>query len=195
MIAVHFQFAHALQRGLIGDQCIANTYAQVTQNGRISQVTLPAGDRQFARQVLQNRIRQAQVTLRVFEIDRVHFVWHGRRTDFARDSFLLEVTQRNVTPDVAIEIDQNGIKAGDAIKQLSDVIVRLDLCGVWIPLDPKRSDELFAKLMPVNFRVSGDVGVIVTHSTVDFSEDFNLVELAVLTLHAIRHVCHFFAHR
>lgn len=123
--------------------------------------------------VLQNRVRQTRVTLGVFEIDRVNFVWHGGRADFTRDSFLFEMVQRHVTPDITVKVDQDGVEAGNAVEQLSNVVVRLNLRGVRVPLDAQRGDKLFAELMPVNFRVSGDVGVIVTDCTVDFTKNFN----------------------
>ncbi|STG54404.1 Uncharacterised protein [Escherichia coli] len=76
--------------------------------------------------------------------------------------FCLKWLRGDITPDVTIKVDQNGVEARNAIKQLGDVVVRFDLGSVRVPLDTQRGDELFAELMPVNFRVSGDVGVIVT---------------------------------
>ena len=193
-IAIHFQFAHAFQGGLVRDQRVANAHAQVTQHGGIGQVTLPAGYRQFARHMLQHRIRQAQVAFGVFEVDWVHFMRHGGRTNFTGDGFLLEVVQRNVAPHVTIEVDQNGVEARDAVKQLSDIVVRFNLRGIRVPLNTQGGDKLFAELVPVHFRVSGDVGIVVTDCTVDFAKNFNLFQLAVLALHAVRHVRHLFTH-
>ena len=123
--------------------------------------------------MLQNRVRQTQVTLGVFEIDGVNFVRHGGRADFTRDSFLFEMVQRHVTPDIAVKVDQDGVETGDAVKQLGNVVVRLNLRGVRVPLDAQRGDKLFAELMPVNFRVSSDVGIIVTDCTIDLTKNFN----------------------
>ena len=83
-------------------------------------------------------------------------------------------------------------KTIDAIKQFGNVVVRFDLGGVRVPLNTQRGDELFAELMPVNFRVSGDMGVIVTDRAVDFAEDLNLFQLTVLALHTVGDVCHLF---
>lgn len=97
---------------------------------------------------------------------------HGGRTNFTGNGFLFEVVQRHIAPDVAVKIDQDGVKTRDAIEQLSNVVVRLNLRGVRVPLNTQRSDEFFTELMPVNFRISGDVGIIVTDGTVDFTENF-----------------------
>ena len=193
-VAVNFQFAHTFQGGLVGDQRVANTYAQVTQHRGVSQVALPAGYRQLARHMLQHGIRQTQVTFGVFKVDWVHFVRHGGRTDFPGDGLLPEVVQGDVTPYVTIEVDQDGVEARNAVKQLGDVVVRLNLGGVWVPLDPERRHKLFAELVPVHFRVRGDVGVVVTHRAVDFAEDLNLLQLTILAFHAVRHVRHLFTH-
>ena len=145
--------------------------------------------------MLQHGVRQAQVAFGVFEVDWVHFVRHGGRADFTGDGFLLEVVQGDVAPHVTIEVDQDGVEARDAVKQFGDIVVRLNLRGVRVPLNAQRGHELFAELVPVHFRVSGDVGVIVTDRAVDFAEDFNLLQLTVLALHTVRDVRHLFTHR
>lgn len=98
----------------------------------------------------------------VFEVNRVNFMRHGGRTNLTSNGFLFEVVKGDITPDVTVKVDQNGVEARNAIKQFSNVVVRFDLGGVQVPLNTQRGDELFAELMPVNFRVSGDMGVIVT---------------------------------
>ncbi|CSA57315.1 Uncharacterised protein [Vibrio cholerae] len=96
-------------------------------------------------------------------------MWHGRRTNFTRDGSLFEVAQGNVTPNITIKIDQDGVKTCHRFKQLSNVIMRLDLRGVRVPIYAQRfSDELFAEFMPIYRWVSRKVRVVVTHRTVDF---------------------------
>ena len=193
-ILVQLQLADPFEGGLIGDQRIADSHAEVTQDGGVGQVALPAGNRQFAGQVLHDRIGQAEVAFGVFEVNRVHLVRHGGGADFPGDGLLFEVVERDVAPHIAIEVDQNGVEARDAVKQLSDVVMRLDLGGVRVPLNAQRGDELFAELMPVDFRVGRDVGVVVTHRAVDFTEDFHLVQLTILPLHTVGDVRHLFTH-
>ena len=192
MVTVYFQFAHAFQGGLIRNQRITDTHAEVTQHGGVGQVTLPAGNWQFACQVLQYRVGKAQIPFGVFEVNRVNFMRHGGRTNLTSNGFLFEVVKGDITPDVTVKVDQNGVEARNAIKQFGNVVVWFDLGGVRVPLNTQRGDELFAELMPVNFRVSGDVGVIVTDRAVDFAEDLHLIKLAVLTFHAVGNVCHLF---
>ncbi len=49
--------------------------------------------------------------------------------------FLFEMVQRNIAPDIAIEIDQDGVKARDTVKQFRNIIMRFNLGGVRVPLD------------------------------------------------------------
>ncbi|STF82074.1 Uncharacterised protein [Escherichia coli] len=109
------------------------------------------------------------------------------------NGFLFEVVKGDITPDVTVKVDQNGVEARNAIKQLGNVVVRFDLGGVRVPLNTQRGDELFAETgCQSTSGVSGDVGVIVTDRAVDFAEDLHLVKLAVLTFHAVGNVCHLF---
>jgi hypothetical protein len=57
------------------------------------------------------------------------------KNHFTGDGFLLEVVQRNVAPHVTIEVDQDGVEARDAVKQLSDIVVRFNLRGIRVPLN------------------------------------------------------------
>ncbi len=145
--------------------------------------------------MVEQRICQTQVAFRVFEVNRVNLVRHGGRADFASDSALFEVTQADITPDITIEVDQNGVKAGNRIKQFSDIIVRLDLSGVRVPGQTQAGHELLGEGMPVHFRVSTDMRVVVTDGTVDLAQEFHCHDLFVLTFQTVRHVRHFFTQR
>ena len=57
---------------------------------------------------------------------------------------LFEVTQRNVAPNVAVKVDQDGIKAGDGVKQLGDVVVWFDLSGVGLKDKPSEAIKAWA---------------------------------------------------
>ncbi|AUP76785.1 hypothetical protein CWS02_16190 [Enterobacter sp. EA-1] len=46
------------------------------------------------------------------------------------------MVQRNVTPDITVKIDQDGVETRHAVKQLGNIVVRFDLRGVRVPLDP-----------------------------------------------------------
>ena len=85
------------------------------------------------------------------------------------------MVQRDVAPHIAIEVDQDGVEAGDAVEQLGNIVMRLNLRGVRVPLDAQRGNKLFTELVPVHFRIRRDVGVIVTHRAVDFTQNLHLV--------------------
>jgi glutathione S-transferase len=57
--------------------------------------------------VLEQGVGQAQVAFGVLEVDRVDLVRHGARTDLAGLELLLEVTQRDIAPDIARQVDQD----------------------------------------------------------------------------------------
>ena len=57
-------------------------------------------------------------------------------------SLLLEIAERDVAPDVAIEVEQDRIRARESVEQLGHVVVRLDLDRVRVerraPAAPRR---------------------------------------------------------
>ena len=73
-----------------------------------------------------------KIALGVFEVDRVHFVRHGRRAHFARFEPLLEIPERNVAPHVARKIQQHGVGAHQRMTVLGNPVVRFDLGGVGV---------------------------------------------------------------
>lgn len=136
-LGVQLQLADALQAGLVGDDAVGDADAEVAQHGGVGQVALPARDRQLAGQVLEQRVGDAEVALGVLEVDRVDLVRHGRGADLAGHGLLLEIAEGDVAPDVAVEVDEDGVEAGDRIEQLGDVVVRLDLSGVGLKVRPR----------------------------------------------------------
>ncbi|KAF1023298.1 MAG: hypothetical protein GAK37_03259 [Pseudomonas sp.] len=173
---------------------MGKTDAQVTQYGGVGEVALPAGDRQLAGQVLEQCVGDAQVAFGVFEVDRVDLVRHGRRTDFASDGALLEVAQGDVAPDIAIEVDQDGVEARNGVEQLGDVVVRLDLRGVRVEGQAQFVfDEGAGVFFPVDLRVGRQVGVIVAHGAVDLAQQRYGRHLSDLALQAVHHVGQLFA--
>ncbi|MNM73172.1 hypothetical protein D3C81_848900 [compost metagenome] len=167
---------------------------EVAQYGGVGQVALPAGDRQLARQVLEQCVGDAQVAFGVLEVDRVDLVRHGRRTDFASDGALFEITQGDVAPDVAVEVDQDGVEAGDRVEQLGNVVVRFDLRGVRVEAQAQLVfDEGAGVGFPVDLRVGRQVGVVVADSAVDLAQQRNGSDLSDLALQTVNHVRQFFA--
>jgi hypothetical protein len=76
-------------------------------------------------------------------------VRHGRRADFAGLDLLLEEAERDVAPDVAVEVDQDAVGAGEGVEQLGQRVVRLDLDGVGVEGQAERFDEALGEAFPV----------------------------------------------
>jgi adenylosuccinate lyase len=51
-----------------------------------------------------------KITFTIFKINRINFVWHSGRTYLASNGFLLEITQRNIPPNITTKINQNSVK-------------------------------------------------------------------------------------
>ena len=107
---------------------------------------------------------------------------HGRGANFAGNRLLLKVTQRNVTPDVTVEIEQDSVETCNGIKQLGNVIMRLDLRGKCIPGNAQAGNKIFRDGVPVQLWVSRQVGVVVTYCTVNFTQQGYCRDLVALTL-------------
>ena len=66
----------------------------------------------FSARCLQHGVGQAEVAFGILEVDRIDLVRHGRRADFAGLELLLEEAERDVAPDVAVEVDQDACWRG-----------------------------------------------------------------------------------
>ena len=130
------------------EQRVAERHAHVAQHRRVGEVALPARDRQLLGQVPQQRVGEPEVALGVLEVDRVDLVRHRRRADLALLHPLPEVAERDVAPDVAVEVDQDGVGAGDRVEELGHVVVRLDLRRVRIELEAEPRDDPARRAAP-----------------------------------------------
>src|SRR5690606_929102 len=102
------QLAKPLEDCLVSYEAVTKTYPHVAQHSGVSQVALPARYRQLASEMFEHRVGDAEVALGVLEVDRIDLVRHGRRAHLASHRALLEIAERNVAPDIAVQIDQNG---------------------------------------------------------------------------------------
>jgi len=96
-------------------------------------------------------------------------MWHGGRTDFISSGFLPEVTERNIAPDIAVQVEKNRIDTDMGIEQLCHGVMRFDLGGIWIETQAELLDERSRKRFPVEIRKSNHVRIVVTHCSIDFS--------------------------
>src|SRR5690554_1295885 len=119
---------------------------------------------------------------------------HGGGAYFAFNGFLLEVAEGDIAPNIPVQVNQDGVEATDGIEQLGDVVVGLDLGGVGVPAQAQAFYELLGIGFPVDLRVSGKVGVIVSDRTIDFAKQGCLANLLQLATQAVDHVGNFLAH-
>jgi len=182
----------ALQR-IQRNQTVREAGAERAQHGGIGQVALPAADRQLFRKVAEQGIGDPEVALGIFEIDRVHLVRHGAGTHFAGAHRLSEVTQRDIAPDIAAQIDQHGIGATLRIAQFGNAVVRFDLGGVRVPVQAQRLDETLCKGVPVHFGIRHHMGVVIADRAVDLARDGDLAHLRQLPGQTMQHVGQFLA--
>ena len=143
----------------------------------------------------QQRIGDAQIAFRVFKVDRVDLVRHGRAAHFAFLDLLLEVTQRDIAPHVAVQVDQDGVHPAHRLEQLGHVIVRLDLDGVRVPGQAQAFNKAGGQAFPAHVRVGAQVGVEVAHCAVDLAQQRLCGDLLALALQAVHHIGHFLAQR
>ena len=94
---------------------------------RVGEVTLEPRDREFPGEVFEERIRNAEIPLRVLEIDRVHFVRHGGGAHFPVFRFLCDPSIRDVAPHVLREVEKYRVDAAEIVEHLGVRIVRLYL--------------------------------------------------------------------
>jgi len=82
-------------------QTVAESDTDITQDCRVTQITLVSADWQLLSEVGEQADRHAQVTFGILEVNGVDLVGHGGAADFAGHVFLSKVAKRNVHPHVA----------------------------------------------------------------------------------------------
>ena len=113
---------------------MTHRHSHVTQNGRVSQVTLQTADRQLGAQVLQNSIGNAQVTFSILVIYRVYLVWHGTGAYLTCLDLLLEVLHGDVLPEVAVHVYHDGVDTLQVVEKCSQKVIIGNLGGVLLTL-------------------------------------------------------------
>ena len=70
-------------------------------------------------------------------------------------TFLFEVTQRNIAPNIAVEVDQNRVDTADGLEEFRHIVVRLDLNGVGVEGQAEADfNEVAAMSFPIHIRIS-----------------------------------------
>ena len=147
-----------------------NTY--IAQHGRVRQITLQTTDRQFLCQKTKNGIGYAHITFRILKINRVHLMGHCTRTDLTGLDFLFEILHRDIHPEIAVQVNNNGINTAHSIKDCTQPVVVRDLCCPLFTFQSKfLANKLISKLSPIILRISDMVSVLVTRSTTELCRD------------------------
>ena len=152
---------------------VPERHAEVAHDRGVGQVALPARHRQLLGEVPQHRVRESGVALGILEGDGVHLVRHGRRSDLAGDRLLREVAERDVTPGIAAEVDEDRVRPRERVAVGRDPVVRLDLRRVLIHREPEPLDEPARLAAPVVRRVRGDMRVEAADRAIELPEDLD----------------------
>ena len=103
---------------------------------------------------------------------------HCRRTNLACFDFLFEILHRNVSPDVAAEVDEDSIDSLEAIEDSRKIIVVFNLsCNLRTVEVQHIAHEIVSKIYPVDFWECNVVSVEVTRSTAKFRRTRNSLKL------------------
>ena len=73
--------------------------------------------------MFENCIGNTEIAFAVFKIDGIDFVRHGARPDLSGFDFLFEIFHRDVLPEIAVEVYQDGIDAAQSVEDRRQIIV------------------------------------------------------------------------
>ena len=186
------QLAQSLQRALDCNHHVTHRHTYVTQDGRVGQVALQTRYRQLVRQVSQNGVRNTQITFRVLEINRVHLMRHCTRTYFASLDLLLEVLHRDIHPEVAVQVNHNGVDTRHRIEHTAQMVVVRNLRRPLLALQSQLlADKPVAECLPVNLGIGHMMRIVVACRPTELSRQLtSLQRLQLLrqTIHIHHHL-------
>ena len=117
----------------------------------------------------QERVGEPEVPLGILEVDRIDFVRHGARADLALPDAMAKVTQRDVAPEVAVEIEHDRVDACERVEQSREPVVRLDLRRVGVEIETEFGHDPAREPRPVDVRIGDAMRVVVADRTVDLA--------------------------
>ena len=121
---------------------------------------------------------------------------HGGRTDFTGFGFLLEVTDGDITPEIAVQVQQNRVSTGKGIEHFCHVVMRFDLDGVRVVHQTQTLlDHSFGEAFPVMLRIGRQVRIVVADRAIHFAEDFDFGDTVCSAAQTGNHVGQFFTQR
>src|SRR5690606_31988764 len=98
------------------DQRVPHWQSDVSGHRTISEIPLKTRDGEFFCEKMKHRIGQPEIAFSILKIDRVDFMGHSRRTYLTGYDFSFEIILRYVLPDVAAQINQDGIAPPDGLE-------------------------------------------------------------------------------
>ena len=101
-LLVENKLAQTLQGTLDADEHVSHRHTDVAEHSAVGEVALQTADRQLLTEVRQDSIGDAQIALRVLEVDGINLVRHSARTYLAGLNFLTEVLHRDILPEIAV---------------------------------------------------------------------------------------------
>ena len=168
------------------DEHVAHRNADIAEHGAVRQVALQTADGQLLTQVRQNSVGDAQVALRVLEIDGIHLVRHCAGTYLASLYLLAEILSRDILPEVAVQVDDDSIDALHCIEQSSEAVVVADLRRIFLALQSETlGNKATAKVAPIILRISHMMGIEVACRSTELSCNGTSTKHVQLTLQAI----------
>src|SRR4029453_27672 len=106
------------------------------------------------------------------------------RADLPLLRTLPEIAERNVAPDVAIEIDQYRVRVREHVAIFRDAVVRFDLCRIGTELETEGDHDTRAEALPVDVRIRNQVRVVIADRTVHLALDRELGKCGDLAVEA-----------
>lgn len=173
LLFVQDELAQSLQRACYGDDAVPQGHTDVAEHGRVGQVALQTADGQFGGEKCEHGVGHAEVALAVFVVNGVDLMRHGAGAYLAGFDLLLEVIHGDVHPEVAVEVDDDGVDAANAIEDSGQIVIVADLCGPLLTLESEfLFDEAVAECFPVVGGVGHVVGIEVAGGSTELCGDF-----------------------
>ena len=170
LLLIEDELAQPFEGALNSNDAMSQGDSDITQHCTVSKVALQTAHREFLREELQQGIGNPEVPLAILEVDRIHLVGHCTRSHLAGLDLLFEVLHRDIHPEVAVEIDNDGIDATNSIEDGRQRVVVTNLSRILFALQAQfLTNEAIGKRTPVVVGISHMMSVEVTCSTAKLS--------------------------